>query len=214
MIQPSQEKHLHVRLRDFLLRKNNPAVPLKYSTSLSPGKSIRCLSKVRVFIINSEGVSVMACPLLPIDTWRKSSATGQRRVLVQLSRADQATVKVICPNHRRGVSGPERVRRRVHLVRWDCALSIRCGRIVYVLLSTAAAAGRETYRLSCGLTVYRIYRRISVLQMRPKLLSSYGTRRLTAPPRSPRRVLSKHLPVPSPTLRKKIALFIGVFFNA
>uniref|UniRef100_A0A8D8CG03 (northern house mosquito) hypothetical protein n=1 Tax=Culex pipiens TaxID=7175 RepID=A0A8D8CG03_CULPI len=77
MIQPSQEKHLHVRLRDFLLRKNNPAVPLKYSTSLSPGKSIRCLSKVRVFIINSEGVSVMACPLLPIDTWRKSSATAE-----------------------------------------------------------------------------------------------------------------------------------------
>ncbi|KAL9698851.1 hypothetical protein quinque_002292 [Culex quinquefasciatus] len=137
MIQPSQEQHLHVRLRDFLLRKNNPAVPLKYSTSLSPA--------------------------------------GQRRVLVQLSRADQATVKVICPNHRRGVSGPERVRRRVHLVRWDCALSIRCGRIVYVLLSTAAAAGRETYRLCCGLTVYRIHRRISVLQMRPKLLSSTDT---------------------------------------
>ncbi|XP_038115047.1 uncharacterized protein LOC6050731 isoform X2 [Culex quinquefasciatus] len=67
LIEPSHEKYLYVRLRGLLLRKNNPAVPLEYNTSLSTVTPIRCPTKARVVITNSEGVSVTACPL-PDDT--------------------------------------------------------------------------------------------------------------------------------------------------
>ncbi|XP_058457818.1 uncharacterized protein LOC131434755 isoform X2 [Malaya genurostris] len=67
LIEPSHDKYLYIRLRGLFLRRNNPASPMRYNASLSTVTPIRCNTKARVVITNSEGVSVTACPL-PDDT--------------------------------------------------------------------------------------------------------------------------------------------------
>ncbi|XP_058836455.1 uncharacterized protein LOC131693017 isoform X2 [Topomyia yanbarensis] len=67
LIEPSHDKYLYVRLRGLFLRRNNPAVPMRYNASLSTVTPIRCNTKARVVITDGEGVSITACPL-PDDT--------------------------------------------------------------------------------------------------------------------------------------------------
>ncbi|XP_055630213.1 uncharacterized protein LOC129771009 isoform X2 [Toxorhynchites rutilus septentrionalis] len=67
LIEPSVEKYLYIRLRGLFLRKIDPSIPLRYNASLSTVTPIRCNTKSRVVITNSEGVSITVCPL-PDDT--------------------------------------------------------------------------------------------------------------------------------------------------
>ncbi|XP_029726486.2 uncharacterized protein LOC109623124 isoform X2 [Aedes albopictus] len=67
LIEPSHDKFIYFRMRGLFLRKNDPAAPFKYNASLSTVTPIRCYTKSRVIISNSEGVSLTACPL-PDDT--------------------------------------------------------------------------------------------------------------------------------------------------
>lgn len=67
LIEPSHDKYLYWRMRGLYMRKNDPAAPMKYNASLSVTTPIRCNTKSRVIISNSEGVSLTVCPL-PDDT--------------------------------------------------------------------------------------------------------------------------------------------------
>lgn len=52
------------------MRKNDPAMPMKYNASLSAVTPIRCNTKSRVIISNSEGVTLTVCPLADDTTHR------------------------------------------------------------------------------------------------------------------------------------------------
>lgn len=63
LIEPSHDKYIYIRMRGLFLRKSDPTMPMKYNASLSTVTPIRCNTKSRVIISNSEGVSLTACPL-------------------------------------------------------------------------------------------------------------------------------------------------------